>query len=87
MLSIVDAFTIKNQGFSGFVTGIVLGVLEILMDIYSVAHPTILAISLGILTGLYFIESGVNMIFPGFTFSIATAIDRQTYYSTPLPSQ
>jgi len=47
------------------VLGIILGVLEIIMGIYSAAHPAVLALSLGMLVGFYFIESGINMIVIG----------------------
>jgi len=55
------------------VISIVLGVLEIILGIYSIAHPAVLAVSLGLLIGLYFIESGISMIFIGSDYSSALA--------------
>lgn len=46
----------------GWIWGIVLGVLGIILGIYSFAHPMLVAFSLGILIGFYFIESGVTMV-------------------------
>jgi len=42
---------------------IILGILEIVLAIYSIAHPIILALTIGFLIGFYFIESGFNLIF------------------------
>lgn len=41
---------------------LVLGVLGVLLGIYSLAHPALLAFSFGVLVGIYFMESGINMI-------------------------
>ena len=67
ILSIVDAFAIRKQGggFLAFILGIVLGVLELLLGVYSVAHPASLALTLGVLIGLYYIETGFNVIAVG----------------------
>ena len=46
----------------GWIWGIVLGVLGIILGAYSFAHPMIVAFSLGMLIGFYFIESGITMI-------------------------
>ena len=79
IMTIVKAFNSKkkNAGTGVVVIGVVLGVLELLMAAYSVAHPAVLALSLGILIGLYFIESGANMIFIGNAFSEAVAAGRE----------
>ena len=55
------------------ILGIVLGVLEIIMAIYSIAHPAVLALGLGLLIGFYFIESGISMILIGSDYSVALA--------------
>ena len=67
ILTIIDAIDGKKQGGDTLfmVLGIILGILELCMGVYSVAHPGVLAISLGFLIGFYFIESGVNMIIVG----------------------
>jgi uncharacterized membrane protein HdeD (DUF308 family) len=67
VLSIIDAIAAKKDGgdTGTMILGIVLGILEIIMGIYSFAHPAILAVSLGLLIGFYFIESGVNAIIIG----------------------
>lgn len=41
---------------------LVLGILGVLLGIYSLAHPALLAFSFGVLVGIYFMESGINMI-------------------------
>ena len=71
ILSIVAAIGSKKLGASTgvMVLGIILGILEIILGAYSVAHPMVLAIALGLLIGFYFIESGINMIILGSAFS------------------
>lgn len=67
VLSIIDAIAGGNDGDGAGmrILGIALGVLEIILGIYSIAHPAVLAISLGLLIGFYFIESGVSAIIIG----------------------
>ncbi|MBQ9009278.1 MAG: DUF308 domain-containing protein [Clostridia bacterium] len=67
VMSIVSGLEIKKQGGETFamVISIILGVLEVIMGVYSFAHPIILALSLGFLLAFYFIETGVGMIFTG----------------------
>ncbi len=37
-------------------------IIGLIVGIYTLFHPLVLAMTLGILIGIYFIESGVNMI-------------------------
>ena len=68
----------KQGGGTGVVVlGFVLGALELILGIYSLAHPALLALSLGILIGFYFIESGVGMVFIGSDISRLVAIGRE----------
>ena len=79
VLSIITALRLKKEG-AGFIAtliGILLGVLDVGIGIYSIAHPAVLAISLGILIGLYFIESGLNMLFLGSNLAKIVALSRQ----------
>ena len=78
ILSIFNALEAKKQDAGTFVVilGIVAGVLSIILGIYSVIHPSVLAINLGILTGLYFVDSGIDMIFIGSEVSRAVAVAR-----------
>ena len=71
ILTAVRAAGSKKAGASTgrMVFGIVLGVLEILLGIYSIAHPLVLAVTIGFLIGFYFIEAGFNMILLGMTLS------------------
>ncbi len=63
-MTIIDAIG-NQEGGAAKIFGIVLGVLEVLMGIYSIAHPAVLAVSIGLLISFYFIESGIKMIFLG----------------------
>ena len=75
VFAIINAIANRNNdaGGIGVVIGIALGVLEIILGIYSIAHPAVLAVSLGLLIGLYFIESGISMILIGSDYSVALA--------------
>lgn len=46
----------------GWIWTMVLGVLGVLLGLYSLVHPMLLAFTFGILVGIYFIESGISMI-------------------------
>ena len=77
VLAIIHAIQSRKEEGTGFmVVGILLGVLELVMGVYSIAHPAVLVISLGFLTAFYFIESGINMIFIGSVYSRAVAAAR-----------
>ena len=57
--------SIKFKGAAGgkkWIWGLVLGIIGILLGIYTMFHPMILAFTTGILIGVYFIESGISMI-------------------------
>jgi uncharacterized membrane protein HdeD (DUF308 family) len=76
VMTIIGAFASRREGAGtgAMVLGIVLGVIEIILGIYSIAHPAVLAVSLGILIAFYFIETGINMIFLGSAYAQATAV-------------
>ena len=79
VLTIISAVDSKNKGAGKavVVTGVILGVLELIMCVLSVIYPVLLAFNLGILVGFYFVESGINMIFIGSDISRAVAISRE----------
>ena len=63
ILSIYRAVKMKkDNGGAGWIWGICAGVLCILMGLYSAVHPMVLALTLGLMVGFYFIVSGVDMI-------------------------
>ena len=51
------------DGGKKWIWGLVLGILGIILGLYSMFHPVLLALTTGILIGVYFIISGINMIF------------------------
>ena len=78
VLAIVSAIQHRAAGTGFMVAGVILGVLEVIMAIYSIAHPAVLVISLGLLAAFYFIESGAHMIFIGAAYSKAVALARRS---------
>lgn len=71
VMTIVASVDGKKFGASTgmVVLGVILGIIEILFGIYSVAHPVFEMIVIGILIGLFFIEGGINMIVTGTVFA------------------
>lgn len=63
VMSIVMAFQQKKlaEGKS-WIWVLVLGILGVLLGIYSLVHPLILVFTFALLVGMYFIECGINMI-------------------------
>ena len=63
VMGIVMAFKQKKlaEGKS-WIWILVLGILGVLLGIYSLAHPSILVFTFSFLVGFYFIECGINMI-------------------------
>lgn len=49
----------------GWVWGLIIGIIGVLAGIYSFAHPVLTAVTAGVLIGLYFVESGLNLIIMG----------------------
>lgn len=63
VVAIVMAFQQKKLAEGkGWIVTLILGILGVLLGIYSVAHPFILALTFGVLVGMYFIECGINMV-------------------------
>lgn len=64
VMTIIKSIGGKKLGVSTgmVVLGVILGVLELVLGIYSIAHPFVLAFAIGILIGFYFIEAGINLI-------------------------
>lgn len=62
-LSIFMAFR-KKKAESGkvWIWTLVVGILGVLVGLYSFAHPMVMAFTFGILIGIYFIECGISMV-------------------------
>lgn len=64
IMAIVTAFQLKKLSEGNkWIWGLVLGILEVIVGVYSFIHPMVLAFTMGMLVGIYFIESGLSMIF------------------------
>lgn len=63
VVSIFTAFQQKkSDSGKGWIWTLIFGILGALVGIYSFAHPLLMAVTFGILIGVYFVESGINMI-------------------------
>ena len=61
VMAIVLAFQVKGIS-KGWFWWLILGILSLILGCYSFVHPAVMALTTGILIGLYFVEAGVDMI-------------------------
>ena len=47
---------------NGWILGLIIGILSIVLGIYSFVHPMVSAIAIGLLIAFYFIEEGIDVI-------------------------
>lgn len=66
IVNIVTAFSITKAAGSGiWILQLIFGILAVLLGIYSFFQPMLMAVSLGVLIGIFFIETGFTLIFGG----------------------
>ncbi len=62
------AFAFRMRGIDkGWFWGLIIGILSLIVGIYSFAHPMVMALTTGILIGVYCMEAGIDMILTGIT--------------------
>lgn len=64
IISIILAIQVRKTNHSWFL-GLISGILGVILGVYSILHPQMLALSAGMLIGFHFIETGINMIVLG----------------------
>lgn len=63
VISIYNAVkTKKTCNGSKWIWGMCIGILGIIVGVYSAFHPVVLALTVGMMVGCYFIVSGINTI-------------------------
>ncbi len=66
IVTIINSVTITRLTGSGiWILQLILGILGILIGCYSFFHPMLMAVSLGVLMGIFFIETGITLIVSG----------------------
>lgn len=64
IVTIINAITVTKAADSGFwVLQLIFGILAILVGGYAFFQPMLMAVSLGVLIGIFFIETGFTLIF------------------------
>lgn len=64
IVTIINSATVKKATGSGiWILSLIFGILDILVGCYTFFHPMVMAVSLGILIGIYFIETGFTLMF------------------------
>ena len=58
--------SVRSRFFnSGWVLGLIVGIISIFLGIYTALHPTVGVLTIGILVGIYLIEAGIDLIIVG----------------------
>ena len=66
LVAIINAVTVtRATGSKIWILQLILGILGILLGCYCFFHPMLTAVTLGILIGAFFIETGFTLIFSG----------------------
>ena len=66
IVTITSAVTVtKATGSSIWILQLILGILAVILGVISFFQPIIMALSIGTLIGIYFIETGFTLIFTG----------------------
>lgn len=68
VLAIVASFKAKDVGVSSYGWGIFLGILDVIVGVYSFIHPFVLAMGIGILLAIYFVIAGIDLIVGKYTW-------------------
>ena len=64
--TIINSLSVKKaKGSKIWILQLILGILAVLTGGYSFFHPMLMAVSLGVLIGIFFIETGFSMILSG----------------------
>ena len=67
IVTIVNAVSVtKAIGSSVWILQLIFGILAVLIGGYSFFQPMLMAVSLGVLIGIFFIETGFTLMFSGF---------------------
>lgn len=66
IVTIIDSIRItKPLGGGMWILQLIFGILALLVGVYSFFNPLLLAISFGVMIGIYFIETGFTLMFSG----------------------
>lgn len=69
IVTIINAVSAaKAKGSKIWILQLIFGILAVLIGGYSFFHPMLVAVSLGVLIGIFFIETGCNLLFSGIAF-------------------
>ena len=69
IVTIINSVSVKKATGSGiWFLLLIFGILDILIGCYSFFQPVAMAISLGVLIGIYFIETGFTLMFSGLVY-------------------
>lgn len=68
VVTIITSLSVtKATGSKIWIFQLIFGIFDVLVGGYSLVHPMLLAISIGILIGIFFIDTGFTLMFGGIT--------------------
>lgn len=63
IINMITSITVaRPAGSKMWILQLLIGILGILLGIYTFVHPAVVAVSLGLLIGFYFVETGFTLI-------------------------
>lgn len=66
IVTIINSVSItKAVGSKFWILQLIFGIISVLIGCYSFFHPMLMAVSLGVLVGIFFIETGFTLMFSG----------------------
>lgn len=66
IVTVINAVTVtKKTGSKIWILQLIFGILALLVGVYSFFQPMLMALSLGTLVGIFFIETGFTLMFSG----------------------
>ncbi|MBQ7499501.1 MAG: DUF308 domain-containing protein [Clostridia bacterium] len=66
VVTIISSITVtRTTGSKIWILQLITGILNVLIGCYTFANPVILAISTGIMVGIFIIETGITLLFSG----------------------
>ena len=65
IVTIYAAVMLKKSGSKVWVAELIFGILAILVGLFSFFQPMFMAISIGVLISIFFIETGITMLITG----------------------
>lgn len=69
-VAVISAIAVtRRTGSKIWILQLILGIIDVIVGVISLINPLVLAVSIGIMVGIYFIETGFTLLFGGIAVS------------------